>query len=65
MGDSLLEGRPAQSLVAGLAPPFDGSVVEVGLGEMMGDDFRLSRSTLRIVAQDFGCATVQRSPASS
>ena len=37
MGDRLLEGGAAQRLVAGLAPPFDGEIVEAGLGEMMGD----------------------------
>ena len=46
MGDRLLEGRAAQSLVAGLAPPFDREIVEAGLGEMMGDDFRLGRGAL-------------------
>jgi hypothetical protein len=37
MGDRLLEGRAAERLVARLAPPFDGEIVEAGLGEMMGD----------------------------
>ena len=41
MGDRLLERRAAQRLVARLAPPFDGEVVEAGLGEMMGDRFGL------------------------
>ena len=60
MGDGLLEGGAAQRLVAGLAPPFDGEVVEAGLGEVVGDDFRLGRSALGGIAQDFGGATVQR-----
>ena len=36
MGNRLLERRTAQRLVSGLAPPFDGEIVEAGLGEMMG-----------------------------
>ena len=47
MGDRLLEGRAAQGLIARLAPPFDGEIVETGLGEMMGDRFGLGRA--------FGC----------
>jgi hypothetical protein len=60
MGDRLLEGGTAQSLFAGLAPPFDGEVVEAGLGEMMGDDLPRGRGALGLVAQDFGGAAVQR-----
>ena len=60
MGDRLLEGRAAQGLVARLAPPFDREIVEAGLGEMMGDDFRLGRGALGLIAQDFGGAAVQR-----
>jgi hypothetical protein len=30
MGDGLLEGRAAQGLVAGLAPPLDRLIVEAG-----------------------------------
>ena len=60
MGDRLLEGGAAQRLVARLAPPFDGEIVEAGLGEMMGDDFRLGRGALGLVAQDFRGAAVQR-----
>ena len=56
MGDRLLEGRAAQRLVAGLAPPFDGEVVEAGLCEMMGDRFGLG---VRL-AQRLGRAAVQR-----
>ena len=41
MGDRFLKGRAAERLVAGLAPPFDGEIVETGLGEMMGDRFGL------------------------
>ena len=63
MGDRLLEGRAAQGLVARLAPPFDRKVVEAGLGEMMGDDFRLGCGALGLIAQDFGGAAVQRLPA--
>ena len=39
-----------KSLVARLAPPFDGEIVETGLGEMMGDRFGLGvrfRATFR------------------
>ena len=49
----------AQSLIARLAPPFDGLVVEAGCGEMMGDLFGLG---VRF-AQRLGCATMQRLPA--
>ena len=56
MGDRLLEGRAAQRLVARLAPPFDGEIVEAGLGEMMGDRFGLGVR----VAQRLGRAAVQR-----
>ena len=57
MGDRLLEGRAAQRLIARLAPPFDGEIVEAGLGEMMGDRFGLGVARS---AQDFGRAAVQR-----
>ena len=60
MGDRLLEGRAAKGLVARLAPPFDREVVEAGLGEMMGDELRLGRGALGLIAQDFGGAAVQR-----
>ena len=60
MRDRLLEGRAAKSLVTGLAPPLDCKVVETGLGEMVGNDFRLSRGGLGLIAQDFGSAAVQR-----
>ena len=56
MGDRLLEGRAAQSLVARLAPPFDCKIVETGLGEMVGDGLRLGAC----FAQRFGRAAVQR-----
>ena len=56
MGDRLLEGRAAQRLVARLAPPFDGEIVEAGLGEMMGDRFGLGVR----VAQRLGRAAVKR-----
>ena len=46
MGDRLLERGAPQRLVAGLAPPFDREVVEAGLREMMGDDFRLGRGAV-------------------
>ena len=59
MGDRLLEGRAAQRLVARLAPPFDGEIVEAGLGEMMRDRFGLGAAR-SAVAQDFGGAAVQR-----
>jgi hypothetical protein len=60
MRDCLLERRATKGLIASLAPPFDGLVVEAGPGEMMGDDFRRGRSALGLVAQDFGGAAVQR-----
>src|SRR5580704_17553868 len=60
MGDRLLEGRAAQRLVARLAPPFDREVVEAGLREMMGDDFRPGRGALGLIAQDLGGAAVER-----
>ena len=63
MGDGFLEGRAPQSLVAGLAPPFDREFVETGFCEMMGDDFRLGCRPLGLIAQDFGGAAVQRLPA--
>ena len=56
MGDRLLEGGPAKRLVARLAPPFDGEIVETGLGEMMGDRFGLGVGG----DQRVGGATVQR-----
>ena len=48
-----------KSLIARLAPPLDREVVEAGLGEMMGDDFRLGRGALGVIAQNFGRAAVQ------
>ncbi len=60
MGDRLLEGRAAERLVAGFAPPFDRDVVEAGLGEMMRDDFGLGRRAVGIVAEDFGRTAMQR-----
>ena len=56
MGDRFLEGRAAQGLVPRLAPPFDGEIVETGLGEMMGDRLGLGVR----VAQRLGCAAVKR-----
>jgi hypothetical protein len=53
MADRLLE-RGARRAWSLLAPPFDGEIVEAGLGEMMGDDFGLGRRALRLVSQDFG-----------
>ena len=60
MGDRLLESRAAKGLVARFAPPFDREVVEAGLREMMGDDFRLGRGAPELIAQNFGGAAVQR-----
>ena len=60
MGDRLLEGGAAQRLVARLAPPFDGEVVEARLGEMMCDCFGFGRRAFGFIAQDFGGAAVQR-----
>ncbi len=56
MGDRFLEGRAAERLVARPAPPFDGEIVEAGLGEMMGDRFGLGVR----VAQRLGRAAVKR-----
>ena len=50
MGGSLLEGGAAQGLVAGLTPPFDRRLVESGLGQMVGDEFRLGRRDRRELA---------------
>ena len=60
MGERLLERRTAQGLIARFAPPFDCELVEAGLGEICGDDFRLGRSALGLIAQEFGGAAVQR-----
>src|SRR5580704_13319499 len=56
MGDRLLEGRAAQSLVARLAPPFDCKIVESSLGEMVRDRLRLGLG----FDQRFSRAAVQR-----
>ena len=56
MGDRLLEGRAAERLVARLAPPFDGEIVETGFGEMMGDRLGLG---VRL-AQRLGRAAMER-----
>jgi hypothetical protein len=63
MRDSFLERRAAERLIARSSPPFNRKVVEPGLREMMGDDFRLSCCPLWIVAQQFTRAPVQRLPA--
>ena len=59
MRNRLLKGRAPQRLVARLAPPFDGEVVEAGLGEVMRDRLGLG------VVFDEGLrrAAVQRLPA--
>ena len=63
MGGGLLERRTAERLVAGLAPPFDRRLVETGLGQMMGDDFRLGRDDCReLAAQGIGDLPVQDLP---
>src|SRR6516165_3027652 len=49
-----------RGLVARLAPPFDGEIVEPSLREMMCDDLGLRRGALWIVAQDFSGAAMQR-----
>ena len=61
MGDRLLEGRAAQRLVARLAPPFDGEIVQAGFGEVMGDRFGLSVGG----EQRVGGAAVERLPSNS
>src|SRR6516165_9462518 len=63
MRDRLLEGGTAQRLVAGLAPPFDGGVGQTRLRKVMRQHFRLGRSALKAIAQDFRGAAVQRLPA--
>src|SRR5271165_2059181 len=60
MDDRFLEGRAAKGLIARLAPPFNGEVVEAGLSEMMRDRFGLGRGALGLVAQNFSGAAVQR-----
>jgi hypothetical protein len=60
VGDRLLEGRPAKGLVAGLAPPFDGEVVEASLCEMTRDHSRLGHGSLGLIAQKLSGAAVQR-----
>src|SRR6516162_3452428 len=59
MSDRLLKRGAVERHITGLAPPFDGEIVEAGLGEMMSDDFRLGSGALRVVAQDFGGAAMQ------
>jgi hypothetical protein len=59
MGERLLERRTAQGLIARFAPPCDCQLAETGLGEMMGDDFRLGRGALGLIAQEFSGAAVQ------
>jgi hypothetical protein len=56
MGDRLLEGGAAQRVFARLALPFDRQIVEAGLSEMMRKRFRLGRSALGLIAQEFGGA---------
>src|SRR5215831_12026752 len=63
VGGCLPERRAAQGLVAGLAPPFDCRLVEPGLGQMMGDEFRLGRGDRReLAAQCIGDLPVQDLP---
>ena len=60
MGGCLLVCRAAERLVAGLAPPFDRRLVEPGLGQMVGDEFRLGRRDSReLSVQDIGDLPVQ------
>ena len=59
MGDRLLEGRAAQSLVASFAPPFDRKVVEARFGVVISDRLGLHAR----YAQDFRGAAMQRLPA--
>ena len=56
VGDGLLEGGAAKSLVSRLAPPFDREVVEARFGEMVGDRLGLRDG----FTQDFGGAAMQR-----
>ena len=61
MGNRLLEGRAAQSLIPGLSPIFDRRVAEAGLREMMRERFRLGgRAVRELIAQRLGGATVKR-----
>jgi len=63
MGGRLLERRAAERLVAGLTPPFDRRLVEPGLGQMMGDEFRLGRRDRgELAAQGIGDLSVQDLP---
>ena len=59
MGDRLLEGRAPQGLVARLAPPFDGEIVEARLCEMARDRLRLPLGLNKRLRR----APVQRLPA--
>jgi hypothetical protein len=63
VGGCFLERGAAQGLGAGPAPPFDRRLVEPGLGQMMGDDFRLGRGDRReLAAQGIGDLPVQDLP---
>ena len=60
MGDRLLEGRAAQRLIAGFAPPFDRGFGERRLREVMRHELRLGCGTVgKLVAQYLGDATVK------
>ena len=41
MGDRFLERGTTKRLITRLTPPFDGEIIEAGLGEMMGNRFGL------------------------
>jgi hypothetical protein len=53
MGDGFLEGRAAQGLVAGFAPPLDGEVIKTSQCEMMSDDFGRGCRPLGLIAEKF------------
>ncbi len=64
MCDRLVVGRSVQRPVTRLDPPFDGSFVDSGLREMMGDDLGLELGHRREpIAQGLGNAPVQDLPA--
>jgi len=63
VGSCLLKCRAAQGLIAGLAPPFDRRLGEPGLGQMVGDEFRLGRGSRgELAAQGIGDLPVQHLP---
>ena len=63
MRGGLLERGAAERLVAGFSPPFDRRLVEPGLRQMVGDEFRLGRRDRReLSAQGISDLPVQDLP---